>query len=1355
MEHWNPLHKQSDQKGELGAPISVHKLPLLPFEKDLIEVTGISEEDYRFFVAEVSKRSAERPLEYEIVPDVRGEITFWTAVAINLVIGAALTAVSYLLMPKPRVPGGGGEGVRQRQLASREGLNVFAPTTGFDSQAQLASYGEPIPVIFGLYTGATGGMLVSPKLVWSRGFSYGTQQGVKQLYVVSEQGVGSTGIDKPDLPGIFLGNTPLDAAFDHTFAFYWRSSTFNGTSRIKKFNQRYGVPSGVPDSGDPETDNDVFSAPTDQGLNEPAFSQCYSLSSNSEFGVHSPIYNGTDYRVNWKIVSIPRLVNQEDDPEWQLLRERIKIAGTYGLLPNSDGNRTNIRAQGQRGTGRGYSRRMGITAHNGTSVTSAAGFEVRSVSVGDTCAFTILPNRLPQNFYFGQETEAVQVDDINSEIDSQCSTADSLLQLGETFQIGYTLWKVVDRSIEIWKKGETQEIILECVELLGTGVNRRQIGLVSRNRLLLDYVDDVDDSTPIGFYPLMRTQIATVRNTRPCNVTEIGIKSQVWNRSNNLCNFNSLPSPAALVAAEGRSVALSSGTMNLYFKRTSAFALQVRPADLDEEGELYQWAPVGDGFCVTSEQPRDLYNFIRIIHPERKQFEFRIVPRSGADVIRHMSATSTLWQLDARLNEGNQATLSASYSTPYGSIRVFAAGRMVQVGEVEFNPEMSTNPVFTGIGSTNPAALPTAIEIASWLPSTEADGDLIPKEYLRQAFKWELFGKYYKNGGGSYDLNEIASLYVTYSAGGKSIRIRWQAQLLTNDGANFPTSEFGRVWGPISWFVDTAGSSGSWSINETLNIQMTLDPLNPLVSRLPEVRLDGETSGPFLTVAIKITAVDQQFATAGWVADRIFENNSQLADVSFYSDLLGKSNQSSPEHAISYVNEIVENETVPNYDYLTMAGLALKASRTYASLDQLRVWKDDGIPVERFHPSELGTVGPSNIFADLVFYLLTDKIAGAGNTISRTQIKTVDFTKTAEFLRANGLFFDGAITEPGNIRTIVGDYAPFFLCNFVISDGLFSILPALPTNVGGTISTGAVPISGLFTSGNIIENSFSLEYINSEERNKIQAIMRYRKGAKNQLPEERTINIRWNEQDSDSHRIESFDMTQYCTSAEHAILAGKYLLSVRRRITHTVRFKTTPQGISLAPGSYIRVVTQASPYSGVNNGVISATGEITSISEVQDGAYNIFYYIPGAPDIQSGTLNVVSGATTQPELLGAVFSVMTGSVNSNTYIVEQITLDEEGLVDIVASEFPTNASYGSIIAQDVLSTSAFVIDGVGFSAELAQESIPAAASGASLSITVSLDPGQGSVSSDANYWSDMSVQLYGWEALAYIEWWGN
>ena len=96
-------------------------------------------------------------------------------------------------------------------------------------------------------------------------FSYGTQQGVKMLFVVGEQGrdAGQTpqGLNPPKLQGIFLGNGALDSVYENLFAFYWkRNTTISGFSRVKGVNLLYGTRGSLA-TGDPEAFDDVFSCP--------------------------------------------------------------------------------------------------------------------------------------------------------------------------------------------------------------------------------------------------------------------------------------------------------------------------------------------------------------------------------------------------------------------------------------------------------------------------------------------------------------------------------------------------------------------------------------------------------------------------------------------------------------------------------------------------------------------------------------------------------------------------------------------------------------------------------------------------------------------------------------------------------------------------------------------------------------------------------------------------------------------------------------------------------------------------------------------------------------------------------------
>lgn len=230
MANGDSLHKPNVKEGAMVFGPTVYDVPLLPYEKQLIATIGITEDEYRKFAEEVRRRGRLRPAEYEHIPDIQAGAAA-VPILINLAIGLVLTGVAYLLTPKPKAP----EAQKQKGgSVSTEGItgaSRFTPSRGFETLAQLADYGSPIPIIFGLYDDVekVGGMLVTPKLVWSRMFSDGTQQRAKLLFVVGEQGLFNPqvvgGLRDPDLEGIFLGNNALDQLYSNLFAFYWREST--------------------------------------------------------------------------------------------------------------------------------------------------------------------------------------------------------------------------------------------------------------------------------------------------------------------------------------------------------------------------------------------------------------------------------------------------------------------------------------------------------------------------------------------------------------------------------------------------------------------------------------------------------------------------------------------------------------------------------------------------------------------------------------------------------------------------------------------------------------------------------------------------------------------------------------------------------------------------------------------------------------------------------------------------------------------------------------------------------------------------------------------------------------------------
>lgn len=1417
-------------KGGLDFTCKRYTGPLLPFEKHLIQLAGCSEEEYRYFVFKAAHKALIKPAEYDNIPEIYCTGTEWAiglAIA-SLVLGVASSVAAFLLMPKPKAAPAA-ETVTQTQLDSLNGGNRFVPTYGFDTRVELANYGDPIPIVFGKYTDNSGGVLVSPRLVWSRMFSYGTQQGVKLMFVVGEQGVdaGQTpqGLDNPDLSGIFVGNGALDVIYQNLFAFYWkRNTTISGFKRIQAVNllPGYGTRGSLA-SGDPETDNDIFSCPTARSLNDYGFSAAHSLTNNQEFGCYSAIPNGTPYRVNWRVISIPALLNQRDDPGEVSTYERIKIAGDdngTGLERGVDdgGRFPDVRGLGMKGTGRHYSRRMGITAHNDYKVSASVGSEERRAAIDDIITFTISSKRIPENFYIAN----VKINDINSAIDEECISADDALQIGEVFMIGRTSWQVTNRSLAQWKTGgtEDQKVTLKCIDINAPADNR--IGIIAEEMLTKDYLwDDLPPQTGFNafgaaFFPLMKASFGIVRNTRPCEVTEIGLKSKVFQRLNGLCNFQSIPTPGELINLDNQKVTVQSGTVSSYIRRASLFTIFLRPAGLDANGQAFTWQPLGEQFVVVGNQPVDQYNFIRIQHAEKRQYEFKFIPKNGADVGRHSPNDAIFWQLTSGASVGNSAErsiLSDTYTVPgYGNFKVTAVGTKVRKDQIQQNVEFTSKPV---LGSARTQrTYPQDVAINTLLPSEDTSGTIVLAttvngyytepgsnyvEGRNGSFTYELFGSannspmpeggiankiyrhvignrwieinyryqkaalpaghfsgqsYYwailertihassSNWGGystfnttvsisgsnpfrntstgtltavgeqhqitstgaspqgraqalyeewfgparNHDYGFLTSATVDYTSGDKSIRIFIDAAV--EDIPNHWTglNKFWAIRG-IKVFQDATGTTTNWNIGDKFAKNYTVSGSNPF--RQPGSSVGAE----FIVNSMAEFQIDPGLFTA----DRIFEQQSQYADVSFYGSLVEKSNDSSPEHIISYVNELTSNSSKPEYNNMTICGLSLKASRNFSSIDQLRVWLPNGIPVRRFHPDENATIAPSNLFCDLVYFLLTDNIAGVGSALNMTRdnaplVNTDDLIKTAKFLKQNKIYFNGAITNLSNMRNYIAEIAPYMLCNSVIADGKYSVQPALPTTSGGDISTQPVAIKQLFTAGNILEDTFELQYLSAEERKDFQAVIRYREEVKNQLPQERNIIVRWKDEGAVDSPIESFDLTQFCTTRHHAELVGRYFLSLRKHVTHVVKFKTTPFGISLAPGDYIRVITESNPYSSARNGTIDSDGTIISVSNIIDGQYDILYYKSGSDDVIKGVMTVSGGIVADATLHDSLFTITDTTISQNIYQVEQLSLGEDNTVEVTAMDFPCDNNGISLVALDVTNPDTFAVD---------------------------------------------------------------
>lgn len=150
-------------------------------------------------------------------------------------------------------------------------------------------------------------------------------------------------------------------------------------------------------------------------------------------------------------------------------------------------------------------------------------------------------------------------------------------------------------------------------------------------------------------------------------------------------------------------------------------------------------------------------------------------------------------------------------------------------------------------------------------------------------------------------------------------------------------------------------------------------------------------------------------------------------------------------------------------------------------------------------------------------------------------------------------------------------------------------------------------------------------------------------------------------------------------------------MSTRRRVTHTISFKTTPAGLAIEPGSYIRVITESTSYSANNNGVITDAGTLVAVNTVEDGTYSALVYNPATSEVIERQITVSGGSVSDSSLYGTIFTLLSTKVSKGVYQIDQITLDKDGLVDISAVHVPVDAQGASIVVQDILTPTRFIV----------------------------------------------------------------
>ena len=1311
---------------------------LLPYERQLIAALGISEKEYAALCEDIIARAGKRHSAYAKIPDIRCEPISITAVLINVAVGAVLTGVGMLLAPKP----GQQEQRKIKQgaavnLGSQTGRERFNSSIGFDTLPQLAELGSPIPIVWGRYKSgpkdnsrddledtnpnpdeASGGILAEPLTVFSRVTSQGSYQTLHLIAVV-----GDGPVNPPELRGIMLGGQPMNSIYRSSYGVYWLEG--KGTQQFSNNDLIFG---------EPETNNNnlPFGVPTSESEIETQSCMAFTPSSNTSFGVYQSFANIGQFKLNWELIPFPRLVGQSDNNKNAKSNARMKIAGVEGMDQD----------QGMRGTGRIYNRMHGLRQvlnPNGSIKHDPVYSEEVEVKIDDIVVVQIRAKKLEEKYYHaGKDGTHPEYEDLIATIDRMRFALDDSLIDGSVWLCHQTLMRVERPPGEnpLLINKEDKFIRLRVIDFIGPS---KKIGLGGQAYLTGKpeggYKNVKRESFPYvvyeggessadprivrnsSWYPLQKVDLGVVKNTKACDVTEIGIKSQVWGRVNGLCNFPSLPSPDNLIDMETdveddeNGDVVNNGYNNLYFERTSFFYLAIKNLTEGEKGvkesgdeksfkdDLFGGFDIIDDivFCVTGRAPVDQYNFIRIIHGgvAPTQLEFRLIPIPAINVYFFQERDKPFYRLDAEGKLFTKSVESAKYNSRY---TINFRAREIILSMVEDSPYFG-NEQSTKENTELPGRLTVSGVVIDHTDENRDAEDKISKKmtWMSQYFgptrpvvpRPRTFeGKTFNRDKTVFGETHTYTRRLTSTDGKYEIEVEGRCTL--QDVRDY-TDNHDSWWDKYEDFK--IWHAPTWKFKRIIRGEQ-------LITQLPfsfKVRAEfgkdyfwgkkNNHGSPGMKVTLTGRYEDLPDIIEVKKYKRLFDIATGYQEVYAHQEVT-TSSDSNPEHSISYVNEIVSNLTKPNYGNLAMIGIKLRALNQTQSLTQMQVWLREGVKASKLLNGAKNETSAN--LAELMHYLLTQPGRGLYEEVHPLLVDTEQFKITAEYLKKLKLRFDGAISDAVSYREYFAAIAPYFMCHLTTNNGKFSLVPALPYNKEtGNVVTGRITPAAIFNNGNIVEGSFKLEYFPLIDRRDIRAIVKYRSNRKYSLTDVLSFQIQY-KTSSDRNLWKTpiqqeFDLTTFCSKGAQAQLVGRYMLSTRRRIDHQITFKTSPLGLNLAPGDFIQLLdTQLAALQTQANIAVLDDGSLLTAMPVADGTYEAYVYRKGSIEVTEETITIMEGVVTDTTLIGSLINMPNIQERYGFYQIVQITLDSDFMVEIRAAHHPVNENFESKIVKDVL-----------------------------------------------------------------------
>ena len=1314
---------------------------LLPSDRYLASLLGLTDEEYAWFKAEVRRRNAEAP-----VPAVTAGAETLAIISLVLtVLSVGFTIAASFFKPKPNEGDPAQLKARNRGGRARTENERFVPRYGFDSSQDITTLGAVIPIVYALREtigGTTyGGVRVNTTLLWSQLYSLGGSQLLRAIFLVSEGPI--TSLDARNFAS--GGNTLASYDFGNAtanqvgsrMAVYGRYAS-GLTTRIASGNQIYGR-SASADAGNAQNagGSDVFMVR--RGSTWTAdFCSANRPSNQTTFGVYALCGNDFGMRINpvFKPQVQAQLIPEGDDGDAKVKCTIDDVAWAQRRKARAFfGSRSGITSSGLGSIGGTTT----YTLYSSSDKDTAFSRDIKSLTTpGDwqrsvttvindgAGVYTKPSNKAWNNIYDNTQDQSGYIATLENKISTTVTsvTVDSKGKgvLNATISFNIT---------GFYNDNDSTDDINELLEVLKSARFR----LKWRNPLT---ADDPEDDVVVKYTlkVLVKTrskQVFTsdggtvsapslsVSKNGDGLVTNVTISGGGGTISG-LSTTNTRDKPRFKIRGSGVgsvteddassisiNVSLKFNAKKAYIEKCEDIASTVagRQKSWDDAlivGELYK---IGSGLAICTARTDAAFvsesdissgsgtpvtaTFTTVRPGAVSTNSAALIEKTGLAWLDENSATRE-WR-NVATTDGHVlrcAIASISTTRPCQAIELGIRSRLgIRIsGLTNFRETISFDEC------DNRACLDykdDIVEQGSTLQTDIHQSNTLSAPVERYSF----FAIYYREAGTTGGFTKLNNAY--------GVRGATQQNLFNYIQLNMPAIKQWEIQvEPYSgWEVRNGGIGTLYVLEASLSSRQTVSEAGGV-----SVTFNGTTVAHSADT-FGIAVGRRKLAKGGLSYPRTDNTDFPNGDFS-YIDTWGKlaeafiyeeiqsSASTGPEHEIVYINEIVPNDTAPVYDNLALLGVNIMSSVEWQQFNQFSCYVTGGKTCRRLLNSK--SVGSTHLFPDILLDLLTNTTYGAGNLISDEMIDLASFESAAQWCQDRTYFYDGVIADRVNLRQWAADTAATHLLIFGERDGKFFLRPALQST--------AVSIKGLFTAGNIAEGSFQLQYLDPEDRDPIRVSVRFREERASTdltnpgiFPTVREILVAEAGTDAGAP-VESLDLSDYCTSRAHAVDAAKFIIRMRRVPTHSVRFTTTHEGVlsQMAPSDYIRVAMDETEYDEFNNGVVTQSGALISTKALSDGAYNVIAWNGESASAPADTTLAVSAGGTQATPTGIVFTVKLPSTQVRTYQIERISPNEDGTFTIEAVHMPTGATgvldlYQNIELGTTTTTANWIIEG--------------------------------------------------------------